>query len=394
MGKLILVLGGARSGKSTYAQKLAGEITARSGRVAYVATGVACDDEMRARIEQHRHSRPLEWATIEAPTEVAQAIQGAGGEYAVMIVDCLTTLITNWLAERGQLEEPTESMAELEKTILGRVGELVRAARGARSTVIMVSNEVGLGVVPGFKAGRVFRDLAGLANQLMAREADEVYVMWAGIPQKIKEDATRMQEMSVRARTKGAVFLKELVLITLFAALTALGARVAIPLPFTPVPVTLQVLFPLLAGLLLGSKRGALSQVEYVAAGLAGLPVFAKGGSGPAYFLGPTGGYLLGFVVAAFVVGELAVRMRASGKGAIFLASLGGVAVIYLCGALWLAGWLGIAGHLSPIACLTQAWRLGVLPFIAVDVAKALAVAAVTEGGRRWLELLQGGRYG
>jgi adenosylcobinamide kinase/adenosylcobinamide-phosphate guanylyltransferase len=183
---LILVLGGARSGKSTHAQKLAEEITAGSSRVAYVATGVTCDDEMRARVKQHRRSRPLDWATIEAPTEVAKVIESAGKEYAVMIVDCLTTLITNWLAERGQLEEPNESMVKLEKAVLGRVEELVHAAGGARAVVIMVSNEVGQGVVPSFKAGRVFRDLAGLANQLVAHEADEVYVMWAGIPQKIK----------------------------------------------------------------------------------------------------------------------------------------------------------------------------------------------------------------
>jgi adenosylcobinamide kinase/adenosylcobinamide-phosphate guanylyltransferase len=186
MGKLILILGGARSGKSTYAQKLAGEITTGSSRVAYVATGVACDDEMRSRVEQHRRSRPSEWATIEAPTEVAQVVKRAGEEYAVMIVDCLTTLMTNWLAERGPLEEPTESMVELEEAILGRVEDLVRAAEGAKATVILVSNEVGLGVVPSFKAGRVFRDLAGLANQVIAREADEVYMMWAGISQKIK----------------------------------------------------------------------------------------------------------------------------------------------------------------------------------------------------------------
>jgi adenosylcobinamide kinase/adenosylcobinamide-phosphate guanylyltransferase len=183
---LILILGGARSGKSTYAQKLAEETTAGSSRVAYVATGITCDDEMRARVEQHQRSRPPEWATIEAPTEVAQVIKRAGEEYAVMIVDCLTTLITNWLAERGQLEEPTEDMVELEKAVLGRVEELVHAAEGARATVIVVSNEVGLGIVPTFKAGRVFRDLAGLANQIVARKADEVYVMWAGIPQKIK----------------------------------------------------------------------------------------------------------------------------------------------------------------------------------------------------------------
>ena len=212
-------------------------------------------------------------------------------------------------------------------------------------------------------------------------------------------------QISVSVRTRGTVFLREWALITLFAALTALGARVTIPLPFTPVPVTLQVLFPLLAGLLLGGKRGALSQAEYVAAGLAGLPVFAKGGSGLAYFLGPTGGYLLGFIAAAFVVGELvamnqrnsAVRVSIKGfdtlcysaRGATFLASLGGVVAIYLCGALWLAAWLGVAGHLSLTACLTQAWKLGVLPFIAVDVAKALVVAAVGVSGQRWLELAE-----
>ncbi len=203
-----------------------------------------------------------------------------------------------------------------------------------------------------------------------------------------------MQGISASAKARGATLLRELALITLFAALTALGARVVIPLPFTPVPVTLQVLFPLLAGLLLGSKRGALSQAEYLAAGLAGLPVFAKGGAGLAYLFGPTGGYLLGFVVAAFVVGELATKMRASTKTATFLASLGGVAVIYLCGALWLAAWLRMVNHLAPSSCLIQAWKLGVLPFIAVDVAKALAVAGVKEGGQQWLESIRGRPYG
>jgi biotin transporter BioY len=86
--------------------------------------------------------------------------------------------------------------------------------------------------------------------------------------------------------------------------------------------------------------------------------------------------------------------LRYSTQGAAFLASLGGVAAIYRCGALWLAAWLGVARHLSLTACLTQAWKLGVLPFVAVDVAKALVVAAVGGSGRRWLELLQVGHYG
>jgi biotin transporter BioY len=102
----------------------------------------------------------------------------------------------------------------------------------------------------------------------------------------------------------------------------------------------------------------------------------------------------LGFIAAAFVVGELAAIVRASTKGATFLASLGGVAAIYLCGALWLAAWLGVARQLARTACLTQAWKLGVVPFIAIDVAKALVVAAVMESGRQWVELLQGIRHG
>ena len=162
--------------------------------------------------------------------------------------------------------------------------------------------------------------------------------------------------------------------IALFAAFTALTARVAIPLPFTPVPVTLQVMAVLLAGLVLGPAGGALSQVAYLVALAAGLPLDARG-LGPAALFGPTAGYLLGFAPAAGVTGWLAKRLPGAQAGR-FLAALAGVAVIYACGLAWL---VPIAGSLG------AAWGLGAAPFILVDLGKALIAAAVAGSGRRLL---------
>ncbi len=158
--------------------------------------------------------------------------------------------------------------------------------------------------------------------------------------------------------------------VCLFAGLTALTARVAIPLPFTPVPITLQVLAVLLAGLTLGARGGAASQLAYLAAIAVGLPLSAKGVGGLAAFLGPTSGYLIAFAPAAYVVGALARPGWRTG-----LAALAGIGVIYLGGAGWLGVWLG--------GDWRKAWTLGVAPFIAVDLAKALVAAAVMDGARR-----------
>lgn len=174
--------------------------------------------------------------------------------------------------------------------------------------------------------------------------------------------------------------LEGLRLIALFAALTAFGARVTIPLPFTPVPITLQVVFVLLSGLLLGSRLGMLSQMGYVTAGLMGMPIFAAGRGGPLVLLGPTGGYLMGFPLAAFVVGLVSERRSKATKWATFGAALLGVAAIYLLGATWVGLWLNMAKRLPPSACLLQAWHKGVLPFIAVDTAKALIAATAVDG--------------
>jgi biotin transport system substrate-specific component len=159
--------------------------------------------------------------------------------------------------------------------------------------------------------------------------------------------------------------------IALFAAFTALAARVTIPLPFTPVPITLQVMAVLLAGLVLGSKAGAASQLVYLATIAAGLPIDAKA-LGSAALIGPTAGYLIGFVPAAFVAGWLAEKLPAT-RASRFLAAVAGVGVIYMTGVAWLT---------PAVGSLRTAWKLGVAPFILVDLGKALIAAAVAESGR------------
>jgi biotin transport system substrate-specific component len=165
-----------------------------------------------------------------------------------------------------------------------------------------------------------------------------------------------------------------------FAALTALGARVQFHLPFTPVPITGQVFCVLLAGGVLGPRLGFASQVEYLVAGVLGLPVFAAGG-GPHLLLGPTGGYLLGFPVAAFAVGAVCQVLGDRGPRAL-VAALSGVAVIHLLGACWYGVWVSAVGGARDLPMvLSQA----VYPFVAVDMAKAAVAAAVFPAARRRL---------
>ncbi len=160
-----------------------------------------------------------------------------------------------------------------------------------------------------------------------------------------------------------------------FALLTWAGARISVPLPFTPIPGTLQVLAVLLAGAILGPRAGAASQAAYLLAGLAGLPVFALPGSGPAYLLGPTGGYLLGFVVAAYVTGASINGLRRFGLPGAGLAFLAGAVVIHVCGWAWLSVLLGDAG---------SALRAGLLPFALFDLAKIVVATGLYAGYRRW----------
>jgi biotin transport system substrate-specific component len=164
-------------------------------------------------------------------------------------------------------------------------------------------------------------------------------------------------------------------LVVVFALLTWAAARVSVPLPMTPVPGTLQTLAVLLAGAVLGARAGAVSQASYIFMGMAGLPVFALPGSGPGYLLGPTGGYLVGFIAAAFVVGSLLEKPGRRGVLAGALAFLLGAVTIHACGLAWLSVVLG-----DPAAAL----RAGVLPFVLFDLAKVVVATGIHAGYMRW----------
>ncbi len=171
----------------------------------------------------------------------------------------------------------------------------------------------------------------------------------------------------LRPSAKKYALLYDIVLVVSGSLFVALGAQVAIPLPFSPVPVTGQTLAVLLVGMLMGSRRGSLCLVAYLAEGIAGLPVFAGGTTGPAHLLGPTGGYVFGFVAAAYVAGWLAERGWDRQAGTTFLAMLLSNAVIYAVGLPWLAAFVGIGIALP----------LGFYPFIAGDILKLALAAAL-----------------
>ncbi len=173
MAKLTLILGGARSGKSSFAVWLA----KKYNNVAYVATAQALDDEMRERIEQHKRQRPASWHVIESPRDVAMTVEGLRAD--LILIDCLTLHVTNMLLDDNKKEAK-------EEYITNEIEALCGAAKNSAADVIMVSNEVGLGIVPADPVSRSFRDIAGKTNQIAASQADEVYLITAGIPQKLK----------------------------------------------------------------------------------------------------------------------------------------------------------------------------------------------------------------
>jgi adenosylcobinamide kinase / adenosylcobinamide-phosphate guanylyltransferase len=165
--KLTFVLGGARSGKSRYAESL---ITALPAPWTYVATAEAGDEEMAARIKSHRERRGTQWRTIEAPRDLAQALSACGD--GPVLVDCLTLWLSNLMLAEANIEKET---AQLEKTLVA-----------ARGPFVLVANEVGSGIVPSYPLGRRFRDLQGLLNQRIAACAERVILMVAGLPLLVK----------------------------------------------------------------------------------------------------------------------------------------------------------------------------------------------------------------
>lgn len=174
-GNLILITGGVRSGKSSYAESLAVQAP---GPVYFIATCIPGDEEMIARISRHQGRRPRTWVTVEESLDPARVIAEKDGPQAVFILDCLTMLISNHLLR------PENSKSEAE--ILELVGDLTRIAYKAQGSVIIVSNEVGGGIVPADPISRTFRDLLGRTNQIVASQADRVYLCVAGLPVDMK----------------------------------------------------------------------------------------------------------------------------------------------------------------------------------------------------------------
>jgi adenosylcobinamide kinase/adenosylcobinamide-phosphate guanylyltransferase len=188
--ELILVLGGARSGKSSCAEEMAQRL---GERVLYVATAQPGDEEMAARIAEHRTRRPPGWRTLEAPLQVGAAVRAAleASPADVVLLDCLTFLVTNRILQGlpdfpsdEELDGVDEAAAQVR--ITAELDDLLDVYRACETPWIVVSNEVGLGLVPPYPLGRVFRDLQGWANQRLAAEADRVCLMVAGLPLELK----------------------------------------------------------------------------------------------------------------------------------------------------------------------------------------------------------------
>jgi len=173
--------------------------------------------------------------------------------------------------------------------------------------------------------------------------------------------------------------IRDLLLASLFASLTAVGASIHVPLPFTAIPITLQTLFIYVAGALLGSRLGALSQSLYVLMGIMGLPVFAGWRSGFEVLMGPTGGYILGFIPGAYVIGKLVELKIRPGFYWLLLSMAAGTFVIYLIGILQIAIVLGIN--------FREAISVGIFPFIFGDLAKTIVAGLAVNRIRRMLPL-------
>jgi adenosylcobinamide kinase/adenosylcobinamide-phosphate guanylyltransferase len=177
MAQTIFITGGARSGKSTFAEKRAREFGAPLG---YLATAQALDCEMDERVRRHRERRGAEWNTIEEPIHLSQALARCDGQYQAILVDCVTLWLSNLLFKYEDAGE------QIEERIHEDLQRLKSTLQGMVTPVILVSNEVGMGIVPDNSLARLFRDIAGTTNQALAAAADEVHAVISGIPLKLK----------------------------------------------------------------------------------------------------------------------------------------------------------------------------------------------------------------
>ena len=190
MAPLIFILGGARSGKSDYALELACQL-AGDDPILFIATAQAGDDEMAEHITRHRTERPAHWQTLEAPLDVGrlwrehQLSNAPHPAARVAVLDCLTLLIANLLFAEGSDPE-NEAESAIQQRVDNELDNLLAAQTSLNRTLILVSNEVGLGIVPAGRISRVYRDVLGRANRRLAGTADHAYFLLAGIPLDLK----------------------------------------------------------------------------------------------------------------------------------------------------------------------------------------------------------------
>jgi adenosylcobinamide kinase/adenosylcobinamide-phosphate guanylyltransferase len=185
MGKLILVTGGARSGKSSFAEDM---IRSLGDNILYIATATGFDDEMKERISRHRQQRPSSWETLEAFRDFDKTLTGMLKGRDAVLLDCMTIMVSNIMLQKAMdwEELSVDDINEVEKEVTGQVGTLLSIIRESDIPFILVTNELGMGVVPPYALGRAVRDIAGRVNQQIARAADEVFLCVSGIPVKIK----------------------------------------------------------------------------------------------------------------------------------------------------------------------------------------------------------------
>ncbi len=198
--RISLILGGARSGKSHFAEKLAARRAGHQG-VLYVATLQPFDDEMRERVVSHRASRPATWQTVEAPFKLADGLLPAIQDQQLALIDCLTVWTGNLILRESGLDQSVTGIEEeeavqssvlspdyarLETEIIAELESIIAQARRREFGLIIVSNEVGMGLVPPYPLGRAYRDLLGRVNQRLATLADEAFFVMAGIPVDLK----------------------------------------------------------------------------------------------------------------------------------------------------------------------------------------------------------------
>lgn len=184
MKAFVLLLGGARSGKSSHAEEIAAEVGGDS--VLYLATAEPKDAEMAERIARHRAARPQTWRTIEAPREIAAALREGWQGEKVILLDCITLLVTNLLPAGEGFEQVAVQVREYERIVMDEIEAMIDFITETDALVLVVSNEVGMGLVPPYELGRAYRDILGRVNKTLAQSADRVFFLVAGIPMQVK----------------------------------------------------------------------------------------------------------------------------------------------------------------------------------------------------------------